>query len=98
GVEESVAVEPRRKHGDSSLEIKIDCDPGRPRVPEVAEVVLESIAMSGARHKSSRLIGDRIVWGVGERSEGALADVGAVRIHVVLRAGTRVLQIVFVLI
>src|SRR6185295_18405428 len=98
GVKQPVAIEPRRKHGNPPLEIKIDGDPGRTGVPEVAEVVLKGVAMSGTRHKSSRLIGDRIVWGIGEWSERTLADTGAVRIDIVLRAGPRVLQVVFALV
>src|SRR6185437_4961002 len=89
-----VAVEAGREHRDSALEVPVHRHPRRARVPVVAEVVLEGVAVPRAVDEPTRLVGDRVVRRVRKGPERVVADVGAVRVDVVFRARRRVLQVV----
>src|SRR6185369_9200223 len=79
---------------DAALEIEIEANPGGAGVPEVAEVVLESVAVPGAGYETAGFIGDRVVQGVAERPEGIRPEVCAVGINIVFSAWGGVLEII----
>src|SRR5687767_13417507 len=88
-------VEARRKHRNPPLEVIVEADPRRPRVPEIPVVVLESIAVAGTRHKSTRFIGYWVVRRVSERAQWMIPHISSVCVHVVFGSGRGVLKIIF---
>ena len=90
----TVGIETRRVHPNAALEVPVDGNPRRAGVPPIPVDILERVAVSGALHKSARLVRDRIVRCIGEWAERIVADINAVGVHVVLGAGRTVLEIV----
>ena len=58
GIQEPLFVEPAREQGDPALEIKIDRDPRRARIPVVTVGVLERVPVASPGHEAAWPVGN----------------------------------------
>ena len=79
---------------DAPLEIPVDPDPRRARIPPVAVDVLERVAMAGALHETAWLVRHWIVRRVRKWAERIVSRGDARRIDVVFGARRAVLEII----
>ena len=90
----SIPVKAGRPDADAPLKCVIHRDPHRRGVPPASLPILHRGAMSRARHKSARLIGERIVRRRPERSERGIPLIHAVRVDIIFRPRAGILQII----
>ena len=93
-VQYAVLVKPGREQAHAALKVVVDRNAHRGRVPVVAVFVGNRAAVSGTRHKPTRLGGKRVGRLQRERSQRGLGGVHTIGVGVVLCAGAGVLQII----
>src|SRR6478736_828869 len=91
----AIAIKSGGEHGDPSLKIPVHRNPWGTRIPVISIVILKCVPVAGAGHKTSGLIGHRIVGCIRERSEWMIPCVDTIGIYIILGSRSPILQIVF---
>src|SRR5262245_15293550 len=78
GIEKAICIKTRWKQGDAAFKIEVHSDPGRARIPIIAVVVLECVAVTCTVYEPAGLIRDRVVWSVREWPQRSIANIGAI--------------------
>ena len=83
GIHQIIFIKKSWKHCNAPLEVPVNCNPRRSGVPVISKIILKCISMSGARHKSARLIRDRIIRRILKWTKRVVAYISSVSVNVI---------------